>query len=282
MAVFKSTSLWGRELKDHDSSRQGLSPWSTSLWGRELKVLYRIELIPSLAVDLLVRSWIERLMILTALQKTQSTSLWGRELKDHDPDVPWEPDGSTSLWGRELKVETGLLAVFLGHVDLLVRSWIERFKKPLLSYWPKVDLLVRSWIERQHRPYQKCSTASTSLWGRELKELSNGLLHGIHRRPPCEVVNWKFPTKKSLLSPSRSTSLWGRELKGFPWIWRKWRKSRPPCEVVNWKTESYLKDKVESMSTSLWGRELKGFNSVEYTGNWSRPPCEVQLRKRYS
>ena len=56
----RSTSLWGRELKEALRAWQNLKPRSTSLWGRELKA-------PSSCKHSV---WI------------MSTSLWGRELKD--------------------------------------------------------------------------------------------------------------------------------------------------------------------------------------------------------
>ena len=96
-----STSLWGRELKDLTVPLYRLSAVSTSLWGRELKGLscsscssvicrppcevvnwkiYRPADQANVCVDLLVRSWIERLSSCVWLFASKSTSLWGREL----------------------------------------------------------------------------------------------------------------------------------------------------------------------------------------------------------
>ena len=164
---------------------------------------------------------------------------------------------STSLWGRELKGDPWTLRDFSTRVDLLVRSWIERWLEvarsnpilvdllvrswieslPLssLSRAEMVDLLVRSWIERSPISREKWRKKSTSLWGRELKDIMD--IQDIDKfcRPPCEVVNWKN-------SLHEINSLLYR---------------RPPCEVVNWKGWEMTGSVPVRRSTSLWGRELK-------------------------
>ena len=197
---------------------------STSLWGRELKGNIHIYGFTIIRVDLLVRSWIERLKYHSKGLPHRSTSLWGRELKDQQRmcfDRALLVDllvrswierqtniwyvgmlRSTSLWGRELKGSLYLSVRSPVQVDLLVRSWIERSWP--ISIWNNlvVDLLVRSWIER----YSRCHIPSS------------------HRcRPPCEVVNWKFLWNTTGLLPVPSTSLWGRELKDITIISCKWQ-----------------------------------------------------------
>ena len=118
---------------------------------------------------------------------------------------------------------------------------------------------------------------STSLWGRELKELFS---------PVCDrtdwvdllVRSWIESTDLSIKNRQKvivdllvrswierhswevadlplllSTSLWGRELKDTPLQILCGTRSRPPCEVVNWKRTS----------------------STPVPRNPSRPPCEV-------
>ena len=117
---------------------------------------------------------------------------------------------STSLWGRELKGVHYPENNLSQRVDLLVRSWIERF--------PPV-----------------------------------GVVGSMARRPPCEVVNWKFALpgtgKPQAGRPPCEVVNWkiweGKILGNYP--------GRPPCEVVNWKTVK------QCMSWPISGR----------------PPCEV-------
>ena len=103
-------------------------------------------------VDLLVRSWIERAKKRTyphyqhcrpPCEVVNWKLTWWILLRMHC----W----STSLWGRELKGTKNVHLRSTLTVDLLVRSWIERY----------------FWICRILTP-----DLSTSLWGRELKELS--------------------------------------------------------------------------------------------------------------
>ena len=145
-----------------------------------------------------------------------------------------------------------------------------------------VDLLVRSWIERSNRTENAFKRLSTSLWGRELKEIKQSNSEKNIGRPPCEVVNWKtFVKCVAIIQTSRppcevvnwkaavtavvtegvkSTSLWGRELKVLILVISTRDYSRPPCEVVNWKTMMEYRKELSLKSTSLWGRELKGLS----------------------
>ena len=144
-------------------------------------------------VDLLVRSWIERLISFrrfraissrppcevvnwkTVLKPTirrskLSTSLWGRELKGCKRPNESIRNESTSLWGRELK-DTSLDKQFMTYPSTSL--WGRELKELIALLFLKrniVDLLVRSWIERPR------------YWFPE----------GFNPcRPPCEVVNWK-------------------------------------------------------------------------------------------
>ena len=120
-----STSLWGRELKDHGDPGSLCTAGSTSLWGRELKdgkgqkrrgrrivdLLVRSWIestimkgaMADLVVDLLVRSWIERLS--ASSRSRQEPSRPPCEVVNWKHFAPGSPDTarSTSLWGRELK-----------------------------------------------------------------------------------------------------------------------------------------------------------------------------------
>ena len=149
--------------------------------------------IPWSSVDLLVRSWIERIISLlrnavssgrppcevvnwkdfkhfSYKNNITSTSLWGRELKENPQIRPKFAIKSTSLWGRELKDLKGC---------------------PVLVYPGRPPCEVVNW-----------------------KSLKPGAIVWDDRRPPCEVVNWK-----SAVDDRGhffwSTSLWGRELKGY-------------------------------------------------------------------
>ena len=151
---------------------------------------------------------------------------------------------STSLWGRELKGQLRCFRKIRRVVDLLVRSWIERWKQIYLSRqverrppcevvnWKTfaptdsnivtVDLLVRSWIERLHGSHETGSP---------------------YGRPPCEVVNWKIYDKSWKLYVSGRPPCEVVNWKDLRFKLKKFDFSRPPCEVVNWKR----------MCTRLWG-----------------------------
>ena len=233
-----STSLRGRELKDHHWQQNKRVTLSTSLRGRELK------------------DW-----------DNQET----REIHRRPPweVVNWKSFTvifvivlvvSTSLRGRELKGKFYSASHGASHVDLLERSWIERSYNGYLIHTnrstslrgrelkayiicmphrnPVVDLLERSWIESA----LLClclflQGVSTSLRGRELKEINLlGYKKNYLGRPPWEVVNWKIVCVTTYMQPrKRSTSLRGRELKEM----------RSHCTCVH------------IPSTSLRGRELK-------------------------
>ena len=234
-----STSLWGRELKEKGASLrpgQGYVDLLVRSWIERL--ITSVKSTPG-AVDLLVRSWIESLYEgKVMVDPVTSTSLWGRELKEYIFLVFHMPAESTSLWGRELK-EICFPYAHINHCrpPCEVVNW----KNTIVSIREKrrkVDLLVRSWIER---PYS----------GR-FSELKN-------RRPPCEVVNWKI---KAMHSSSN-------------------RFSRPPCEVVNWKGTKLFRIKalVVDLLVRSWIERL-----IIYTTTFTlfrRPPCEVVNWKRF-
>ena len=271
-----STSLWGRELKVLSSGFLAHVAASTSLWGRELKVWYRRCSNMASTVDLLVRSWIERLPD-KPVRQHKIVDLLVRSWIERSTAACWcGRRSSTSLWGRELKVYAYILHAFRKSVDLLVRSWIESVYGGYgLGQWT-VDLLVRSWIESNFQQQKFVGCTSTSLWGRELKAWNMRFKCFMWSRPPCEVVNWKEKMTDSdvmvylvdLLVRSwieRAVAVCTPFSGQVDLLVRSWIErvdkllgnekvtSRPPCEVVNWKENIYT------------GKD----------GWWSRPPCEV-------
>ena len=187
-----STSSWGRELKYRRYAVKTIHVSSTSSWGRELK--YPIRLMSELTqcrppcevvswnvpllcnfcyhfVDLLVRSWVERL----------DFPIFPKRHSGRPPCevVSWNncrtrrsvmPKMSTSLWGRELKWGKAVRYQWSLPVDLLVRSWVE-----IEMYRSNNDEIKESTSSRGRE--LKCSYVffskkyilSTSLRGRELK-----------------------------------------------------------------------------------------------------------------
>ena len=130
----------------------------------------------------------------------------------------------------------------------------------------KVDLYVRSWIEITNNKCNREKSASTSMWGRELK--------------------WSWSRIRSRLA---LVDLYVRswiEISLF-FMWMLIRQCRPLCEVVNWNyqfvenegltfVDLYVRSWIEILmhimqqrrwagrSTSMWGRELK------FIKNWSK------------
>ena len=143
------------------------------------------------AVDLLVRSWIERKVLTETWLVHQSTSLWGRELKDHNccnfSILYRRPPCEVVNWKMYNRFR---LYPLVRRPPCEVVNW--KFIEWLFSYANLVDLLVRSWIERD-----------------------SPLLFDVlgDSRPPCEVVNWKINVILDYALEEGSTSLWGRELK---------------------------------------------------------------------
>ena len=95
---------------------------------------------------------------------------------------------------------------------------------------------------------------STSLWGRELKDWKRHEGHTeITRRPPCEVVSWKLLFFHFLHPLS----------------------CRPPCEVVSWKTSAACFKPAAACRPPC---EVVSWKLKAVTGGgieFSRPPCEV-------
>ena len=145
----KSTSAWGRELKEDMMFSMQRSTTSTSAWGRELKDTQTI----------------------TNSSANMSTSAWGRELKDFPRYTEHLESKSTSAWGRELKEKKIHQYGCIKAVDLCVRSWVERDPGMLYDMTEIVDLCVRSWVESREGEENERSYTSTSAWGRELKDL---------------------------------------------------------------------------------------------------------------
>ena len=205
-------------------------------------------------VDLLVRSWIERLNIANSLLPyicrppcevvnwKISGTVGVQSEKGRPPCevVNWKISEnlkeitekmSTSLWGRELK----------GHVDDLrdlqdrrppceVVNWKVLPMEVLMDHYCRPPCEVVNWKKRSHVGF------------------------GHHScRPPCEVVNWKVV--QDFRDMGLLVDLLVRSWIESTRVSRTYSSSgsRPPCEVVNWKTP--------------W---VTGAGS-----NTSRPPCEV-------
>ena len=156
---------------------------------------------------------------------------------------------------------------------------------------------VVSWNNDVHRNNYSIAR-STSLWGRELKyircirsgrnysvdllvrswveiPLMLQFLHQRSCRPPCEVVSWNTRFRMiwtpSVSRPPCEVVSWNewRTLSGF----RSFR--RPPCEVVSWNLHFSGMSSSSAASTSLWGRELKYVWLEQPPLLPGRPPCEV-------
>ena len=246
-----------------------------------------------------------------------SSSLWGCELKSlsfqfhaynqcHPPceDVSWklilefniENNSSSSLWGCELKNAMISVELFVSHVILLVRMWVEKSWGVTFKIYWNVILLVRMWVEKTHLSWHRL----------------NRLCH-----PPCEDVSWKINdwrykdvgyvillvrmwvenvqrrtasicwnvillvrmwVEKSLVTARwiiwASSSLWGCELKIVLQngrTIRHWSSSLWGCELKNiCGNSTYWCD----WSSSLWGCELKSLAENRFLGWCSHPPCE--------
>ena len=144
---------------------------STSLWGRELKCNQAMNCGMLSLVDLLVRSWVEIyecVKYITGHSRRPPCEVVSWNLcRMHTRAFLYSsrPPCEVVSWNTkdiDKFVEQDL-------VDLLVRSWVEIWNWWIAHILSEVDLLVRSWVEIKFFHAQYSPVKSTSLWGRELK-----------------------------------------------------------------------------------------------------------------
>ena len=242
-------------------------------------------------VSLLVRLWVEILLILSKYDGQLSASLWGCELKWTAHHSEGYPLKSASLWGCELKYETiadsfvqELSASLWGcelkcteigipsarsDVSLLVRLWVEMFWTVCYLQHHSVSLLVRLWVEitvDYLSPLSAVVSLLVRLWVEIIWKKRYERLMKSASLWGCELkyIIW-FPWR----SLERSASLWGCELKCRIDSITIYTRSQPPCEAVSWNIirSEYTWD--DCTSASLWGCELKwllgGFSKLHET-----------------
>ena len=123
------------------------------------------------SVILLVRMWVEKILVNKNKNRKTSSSLWGCELKS---------------------VRFHWLG-FAQHVILLVRMWVEKWSiwntyRQGLCHPPCEDVSWKGLLPKSFA----LSASSSSLWGCELKNpFYTLLLCCKYRHPPCEDVSWK-------------------------------------------------------------------------------------------
>ena len=123
-------------------------------------------------VILLVRMWVEKVMVAVQVGMWWSSSLWGCELK--------------KLWWTRTK--TGKC-----HPPCEDVSW--KILCHCGFYKLRVILLVRMWVEKYCVIADFTNLGSSSLWGCELKSWFYLLNCFPFRHPPCEDVSWKSSSK---------------------------------------------------------------------------------------
>ena len=136
--------------------------------------------------------------------------------------VSWNASGScshpdrllsASLWGCELKYFPFFWFYFFSIVSLLVRLWVEIYhalahvalswcQPPCAAVSWNSNLNVQTEINNSQPPCEAVSwnvngvvssaqfRSSASLWGCELKYISECRWDRINRQPPCEAVSW--------------------------------------------------------------------------------------------
>ena len=234
---------------------------STSSWGRELKQEQ-----VSITVDAASRPLREVVSWNTIDEQENktpvaSTSSWGRELKQ----IFWY--ATTDHCGRPLRevVSWNMLARQYPsemQVDLFVRSWVETITTVENSRNSKVDLFVRSWVETVGGIQNGSRFKSTSSWGRELKLLWHRKTVRSHCRPLREVVSWNSIIDSwhrfSQCRPLREVVSWNEkeqqtvtdvvvDLFVRSWVETsmvkgliRWIACRPLREVVSWNYRAWL------------------------------------------
>ena len=149
---------------------------STSLWGRELKdYSYRITKHINRRPPCEVVSWKTNNFSCDAFRWCRppcEVVSWKKLVTIQK--IETEVDLLVRSWVERW---TKIRVDWISWVDLLVRSWVERMITLYLKNRKIVDLLVRSWVERMKWQVKCCYHGSTSLWGRELKDLQYHLVH---------------------------------------------------------------------------------------------------------
>ena len=188
----------------------------------------------------------------------------------------WRGRTSTSLWGRELKDDSpSTVIACISRPPCEVVNWkVSTSSPPCLP--DHVDLLVRSWIESPRPLFHRNMLLSTSLWGRELKEV----VGSYHLRAYESTSLWGRELKGfwrlPVLYPRLSTSLWGRELKVCI------AENEESSDLVDLLVRSWIERKsiVVSLVTVIVDLLVRSW--IERTfpprqdGSVScRPPCEV-------
>ena len=139
---------------------------------------------------------------------------------------------------------------------------------------------------------------SASLWGCELKYLTNLDSVFLLSQPPCEAVSWNtiayylaLPTSNS--QPPCEAVSWNLALAtdfctlSVSLLVRLWVEisadsalfgavsRQPPCEAVSWNACSLVIVITSVQSASLWGCELKCVINQKETLVFRQPPCEA-------
>ena len=214
-------------------------------------------------VSLLVRLWVEILLILSKYDGQLSASLWGCELKWTAHHSEGYPLKSASLWGCELKYETiadsfvqELSASLWGcelkcteigipsarsDVSLLVRLWVEMFWTVCYLQHHSVSLLVRLWVEITV-DYLSPLSAVVSLLVRLWVEILRGATKMELDKVSLLVRLWVEITTPKLTYTNNAVSLLVR-------LWVEMSdnthpnsnyQGQPPCEAVSWNSSVWV------------------------------------------
>ena len=164
-------------------------------------------------VSLLVRLWVEMLLLSGSHSKTLSASLWGCELK-------YGIHILLKLWR---KCQPPCEAVSWNTVS--IRSFNLPSGQPPCEAVSWNNVTVNVTDETISQP--PCEAVS---WNWTL--LNTG--EDVSGQPPCEAVSWNFNQTITATGRIRSASLWGCELKCSRSRLHILHYSQPPCEAVSW------------------------------------------------
>ena len=157
--------------------------------------------------------WVEKLVLLTYVREViviLLVRMWVEKTNSVCPGI-WV--SSSSLWGCELKNLSPLhKAFFFRHPPCEDVSWKAELERKLTSE-RVVILLVRMWVEKTVTSDIPNSSASSSLWGCELKKSCKPFVSSLLMSSSLWGCELKKSCKPFVTSLLMSSSLWGCELK---------------------------------------------------------------------
>ena len=189
----KSASLWGCELKYLIFLSFRFNHSSASLWGCELKCAWCIFRTIRCIVSLLVRLWVEIILLVcfypnkTSQPPCEAVS-WNAICTKHLLLYLRQPPCEAVSWNLETKL-TKTLQRSQPPCEAVSWNYIISLFVSTLQCQPPCEAVSWNVLFSVNK---KRNTKSASLWGCELKYIRCRTKSIDCRQPPCEAVSWNI------------------------------------------------------------------------------------------